>query len=387
MLLSQTPPMGWNSWNTFGPDVNEKVVLDAVDFMVEKGYKDAGYEYIVIDDCWLLRDRDENDRLVPDPEKFPHGMKYVADYVHSKGLKFGMYSCAGTRTCARYPSSYNHEYIDAKTFAEWEIDFLKYDFCNFKGVDDKRSYLTMAQALRTCGRDILFSACQWGKNDPAHWMRSVGAHMYRSTGDINDTYESMMKIMIEQQDNFQANGAGCFNDIDMMTVGMYGKGLVARPSKMTYDEYEMQFAFWCFVGAPLMMGADLTQVDEECRKLMQHKELIRINQDKECRPPYYLTPYKMHMEAHATGWNQGAVMIYVRQLENNEYAVGVFNLRDGDSHFIIDNEELGVPFGQGYGVEYTDVITGEKIGVRRCDIYGTVKAHSCKVYRCKTVKL
>ena len=128
MLLSQTPPMGWNSWNTFGPDVNEKVILDAVDFMVEKGYKDAGYEYVVIDDCWLLMDRDENDRLVPDPEKFPHGIKYVADYIHERGLKFGMYSCAGTRTCARYPSSYNHEYIDAKTFAEWEIDFLNMTF-------------------------------------------------------------------------------------------------------------------------------------------------------------------------------------------------------------------------------------------------------------------
>lgn len=386
MLLAQTPPMGWNSWNTFGHDINEDQVLKAADIIVEKGYKDVGYEYVVIDDYWLKMERDENDRLVPDPNKFPRGMKYVADYIHSKGLKFGMYSCAGTRTCGRFPSSFNHEYIDAATFAEWNVDFLKYDFCNYFGVDARRSYLTMSQALRTCGRDILFSACQWGKDNPATWMREIGAHMYRSDADINDTYESMMNIMVRQQNNYYANAAGCFNDLDMLTVGMYGKGLVSRPSKMTYTEYEQQFAYWCFVGAPLIMGADLERVDDDIKALLQNKELIRINQDKECRPPH-MFGNPVYENSHAVEWDQGGIMYYVRQLENNEFAIGLFNLRDGDSYFVFDNAQLGVPFGQGYGIEMTDVISGQNIGVRRSDLCGTVKSHGCKIFRCKTVKL
>ena len=155
-ILAKTPPMGFNTWNTFGPDINEKMVLEMADVIVEKGYKDAGYQYVVIDDCWSLRERDENGNLVADPEKFPHGMKYVGDYIHSKGLKFGMYSCAGTRTCAGYPASFDHEYQDARTFASWGVDFLKYDFCYFPSFANcQHRYLLMAQALRSTGRDIL----------------------------------------------------------------------------------------------------------------------------------------------------------------------------------------------------------------------------------------
>ena len=155
-MLVKTPPMGWNSWNTFGENINEQLIMETADAMVSTGLKDAGYEYIVIDDCWALRERDENDRLVPDPQKFPHGMKYLSDYVHSKGLKFGMYSCAGIRTCGNYPSSYQHEFIDAKTFAEWGVDFLKYDFCYFpRSAYVRYAYLTMSNALMASGREIL----------------------------------------------------------------------------------------------------------------------------------------------------------------------------------------------------------------------------------------
>ena len=238
----------------------------------------------------------------------------------------------------------------------------------------------MAQALRTCGREILFSACQWGLNDPAHWMRSVGANMYRSTGDINDSYESMMKIMVQQQSNFQGNGAGCFNDLDMLTVGMYGQGLVARPSKMTYDEYEMQFAFWCFVGAPLMMGADLTKVDEECRKLMQHKELIRINQDKECRPPIYFGHHKFH-----STFNLYDVYEYCRLLENGEFAIGVFNLNDDAKTAVVPLARDGVPYACGKKVEMTEVVTGEYIGIKQGDFVVSLPKHGARVFRCKIV--
>ena len=138
-MLAQTPPMGFNTWNTFGPNINEQMMLEITDVMVERGYRDAGYKYVVIDDCWSMRERNENGELVADPEKFPHGMKFIADYVHSKGLKFGMYSCAGIRTCAGFPSSFDHEYQDARTFASWGVDFLKYDFCNFPANGDVRS--------------------------------------------------------------------------------------------------------------------------------------------------------------------------------------------------------------------------------------------------------
>ena len=195
-ILAKTPPMGFNTWNTFGPNITEQMVMEMADVMVEKGYRDAGYKYVVIDDCWSLTERDENGYLVPDPEKFPHGMKYLSDYIHSKGLKFGMYSCAGTRTCAGYPASFDHEFQDARTFASWGVDFLKYDFCFFPNFGNcQHRYLTMAQALRSTGRDILFSACNWGLHEPWNWMRSIGAHMYRSTYDIVDNFASSAAII------------------------------------------------------------------------------------------------------------------------------------------------------------------------------------------------
>ena len=174
-MIVKTPPLGWNSWNTFASNINEALIREMADFMVNEGYRDAGYEYLVIDDCWSLKQRGADGRLVPDPEKFPHGMKAVADYVHSKGLKFGMYSCAGVRTCAGYPGSYDHEFVDAQTFADWGVDFLKYDYCNFPSSGNcKARYLTMSMALKATGREILFSACNWASRSPASGcVRSV----------------------------------------------------------------------------------------------------------------------------------------------------------------------------------------------------------------------
>ena len=170
--LGLTPPMGWNSWNTFTWEISEQLIKEAADAMADSGLKDAGYEYIVIDDCWSLHERDAEGRLQADPEKFPHGMKYVADYVHSKGLKFGMYSCAGAITCASYPASYEHEFIDAKTFAEWGVDYLKYDYCFHSiGNPGHLLYKRMGIALANSGRDILFSACSWGADDTRVWIK------------------------------------------------------------------------------------------------------------------------------------------------------------------------------------------------------------------------
>ena len=373
-ILAKTPPMGFNTWNTFGPNINEQMVLEMADVMAEKGYRDAGYRYVVIDDCWSLRERDENGNLVADPEKFPHGMKYVGDYIHSKGLKFGMYSCAGIRTCAGYPASFDHEFQDARTFASWGVDFLKYDFCYFPSFANcQHRYLTMAQALRASGRDILFSACNWGVQEPWNWMRSVGAHMYRSTGDIWDNFPSTAGIMKSQMGNFNANAAGCFNDMDMLTVGMGGQGNVGDANCNTYGEYEMQFAYWCFCAAPLMMGADLRKVGEEYRTLLQHKELIRLNQDPECRPPYKVCE------------NNGYT-VFIRHLADGEFAIGVFNLHQDPRYAEITFAELGVPVNAGVKLALTDVITGESIPAKRDDLFVYVPGHSCKIFRAKFVR-
>ena len=180
-MIVKKPPMGWNTWNTFGPEVNEQIVKESTDAFVELGLKDYGYEYIVIDDCWSEKVRDpETDRLVASHEKFPKGMRDIADYIHARGLKFGMYSCTGVRTCADYPGSFDHEFLDAETFAEWGVDFLKYDNCyKPRTADCQLLYHRMGIALENCGRDILYSACNWGTEDVWTWIRSTGAHMYR----------------------------------------------------------------------------------------------------------------------------------------------------------------------------------------------------------------
>ena len=272
-MLAKRPPMGWNSWNTFGTNISDAVIREMADAFVALGLDKAGYEYLVIDDCWSEHDRDpETRRIVPHHEKFPHGMKAVADYVHSKGLKFGMYSCAGVRTCANYPGSFDHEFLDAKTFAEWGVDFLKYDFCFMPNTaNGPLMYRRMGHALRASGREILFSACNWGSHDVWAWIRSAGAHMYRSTGDINDSFASFRNIALSQicrnplidwtqpvdkihetlrgSGGSCSNAPGCFNDIDMLTVGMFGKGNVGSTGCDATD-YKTQFALWCFMGAP-----------------------------------------------------------------------------------------------------------------------------------------
>ena len=221
-FLGLTPPMGWNSWNTFTWEINDKLIREAADAMASE-LKDAGYEYIVIDDCWSEKQRDSNGRLVPDRWKFPEGIKPVADYVHSKGLKFGMYSCAGTHTCGGHPGSFEHEFDDAETFAEWGVDYLKYDYCYKPDhIPGEILYKRMSTALRNCGRDIMFSACNWGNDDVYKWIRESGAHLFRSTGDIQDNWESIKRLALSQIGNECYGGNFCHNDIDMLVVGMHG---------------------------------------------------------------------------------------------------------------------------------------------------------------------
>ncbi len=373
-LLGQRPPMGWNSWNTFGTHINEQLICEIADRMVEDGYLEAGYDYLVIDDCWAEKVRDENDRLVPDHIKFPHGMKAVADYVHSKGLKFGMYSCAGTLTCAGYPASFDHEFVDVQTFADWGVDFLKYDFCYFpRTADCKTHYRRMAIALKATGRPILLSACNWGVEEPWEWMRGAGAQMYRSTGDINESFRSIMDIADSQEANLGYNGAYSWNDMDMLVVGMYGKGNVAFTGGCTDAEYRTHFALWCLFGVPLMIGADLRGLNEISRELLLNRELIQIDQDPEGRAPYRLWDEKDGRRS------------YFRHLADGSYGLAYFNPADSEAQVNANFEDAGLPYSAGYALELTDVFTGETI--TKAEYYNpVVPAHDCLVYRARLVK-
>lgn len=376
-MLAKRPPMGWNSWNTFGENISDQLIREIADTMVEKGYLAAGYEYLVIDDCWAEMERGADGRLVPDPKKFPHGMKAVADYVHSKGLKFGMYSCAGVRTCAGYPASYDHEFVDARTFAEWGVDFLKYDFCNFPAAGNcKARYQRMSMALKATGRDILFSACNWGVEEPWKWMGSVGAHMYRSTGDINDSYQSFKEIALSQIDNLCMSKSGSFNDPDMLIVGMYGKGNVGFGG-CTDTEYRTHFALWCLFGVPLMMGGDIRSLNAQSEALLLNRDLIAIDQDEECRAPYLAD-------------NRDGRYFFIRHLADGEFVLAYFNFNDEASasyRFSGGFDDIGLPYDSGYGLQLMDVFTGEDLGVRRDSFFPAIEPHGCQVYRAKLVKV
>ena len=378
-MIANKPPMGWNSWNTFECNINEQLIMEIADNMEKQGFLEAGYNYIVIDDIWSLRERNREGRLVADPQKFPNGMKYIGDYLHKKGFKFGMYSCAGIQTCAGYPGSFGYEYIDAQTFAEWGVDFLKYDFCFFpENGDYKNAYLTMSMALRSTGRDIVFSACNWGNNEPWKWMRSIGAHMYRSTQDIFDSYKSFTDIWNSQRDNFSMSAPYCFNDMDMLVAGMYGKGHVGIESGCTDNEYKMHFAIWSLFGCPLIIGADVRNLSDYVKELLLNKELIRINQDVEARPPYPL-------EATAF-WGFDKTPVFMKILSGNEYVFAVFNTTEETFPAKIMFELAGVPANSGYCFELFDVFSGENLGLKK-DFYNVaVAAHDCIVLKGKLIK-
>lgn len=395
-MIAQKPPMGWNTWNTFGAEINEELLMEMADFMADEGYLDKGYDYLVIDDCWALKERNKENQLVADPKKFPHGIKYLADYVHSKGIKLGIYSCAGILTCAGYPSSYDHEYEDARLFASWEVDFLKYDFCNFpQNADCKTRYLTMSMALRASGRNILFSACNWGEQKSWNWMKSIGAHMYRSTGDIFDNYQSFMRIFQSQTEHFSQSGPACFNDMDMLTVGMYNQGNVAIGKRCTAGEYRMQFSLWCLAGAPLFIGADLRKLDHEMKDLLLNEYLLGINQDEECRPPYLVGRASVYVALEEEEKEsaieplkkvEGQLLTYLKLLSDNRFVIAYYNLFKEEREMLCSFADAGIPFTSGFGISMTDVFTKEVTdGVRD---YHRVKVggHDCKLYLCKAVK-
>lgn len=372
--MKMTPPMGWNSWNTFGRDINEQLILDMARKISETGLQSAGYNYIVIDDCWSLKQRDKNGRLQPDPEKFPNGMKAVADALHEMGFKFGMYGCAGTLTCDGYPGSFDHEYIDAATFAEWGVDFLKYDYCFHSNlIHGRYLYRRMGLALKNCGRDILFSACTWGNDDTAKWIRETGANMWRSTPDVFDTWESVKKIIDAQSNILPYGGAGCFNDMDMMVVGMRGKGNVGLEG-LNDDQYLLHFSVWALLGSPLFIGCDLREIDDTTLNILKNKEVIAINQDAGCRQV---------MELHPLWAPQ--IKAYARYLENGDIAVGFFNLSEKEQLLRYEFEELGVQESTGKTLMLHDVWNGEEFRLENCSVWRNMKPYETLLFRCRVI--
>ena len=274
--LAATPPMGWNSWNKFGCDVSEALIRDTADALVASGMRDAGYQYLVVDDCWQV-DRDAEGRILADPARFPNGMKAVADYVHARGLKFGIYSDAGAKTCQGRPGSNGFEEIDAASYAAWGVDYLKYDWCSNEGVDARIAYVTMRDALRATRRPIVFSMCEWGTSKPWEWARGV-AHLWRTTGDILDCWDCTntwggagWTVLLDKQVGLDKYaGPGGWNDPDMLEVGNPG---------LTVPESRAHFTMWCMLAAPLMAGNDLRGMAPEIRDILVNPEVIAVDQD------------------------------------------------------------------------------------------------------------
>lgn len=291
-----TPPMGWNSWNAFSCSVTEEDVRSAADLLVETGLGDAGYEYLVVDDCWMAEELDESGRLQPHPEDFPSGIDALAEYVHDRGLEFGIYSSAGDVTCQGYPASLGREHAHARQFADWGVDYLKYDNCgDHAGRDAVDRYSAMGRALETVGRDVVFSICEWGENQPWSWGRNAGGHLWRATDDIVlkwTTEESEFGLgvldivdLMENLDIAPYHGPGGWNDPDMLQIGNGPDSpqsqleAVEIERGLTEAEERSHFGFWCLFAAPLMVGTDLSTMDEHTHSLLTNERAIRIDQD------------------------------------------------------------------------------------------------------------
>mmetsp|Transcript_44595 Transcript_44595/g.115949 ORF Transcript_44595/g.115949 Transcript_44595/m.115949 type:complete len:561 (-) Transcript_44595:442-2124(-) len=267
--LGRVPQMGWNSWNHFGCNINEQLMRDTADELVSSGLKDAGYNYLNMDDCWAEARDNTTGVIIADAKAFPSGIATLADYVHSKGLYFGLYSDAGTNTCAGRPGSLSYEKVDANTYAKWSVDYLKYDNCNNEGIAPEQRYPVMRDALNETGRTIFFSACEWGEDDPATWMPTV-ANSWRTTGDISDSWSSMITRADLNNEWASYAAAGGFNDPDMLEVGNGG---------MSTDEYRTHFGLWAIMKAPLLIGCDVTKMTADTKAILLNKEVIALNQD------------------------------------------------------------------------------------------------------------
>jgi alpha-galactosidase len=357
--LALTPPMGFNNWNATHcrAEFNEAMVKGIADIFVASGLQDAGYQYVNIDDCWALPERDADGNLVPDPVRFPNGIKAVADYVHAKGLKFGIYTSAGTKTCnvAGFPGALGHEQQDANLFASWGVDYLKYDNCNNQGVDAKLRYTAMRDALAATGRPIVYSICEWGQNQPWTWAQDVG-NLWRTTGDISDNWGSVRNIVRQNMSLYPYAKPGAWNDPDMLEVGNGG---------MTSTEYRSHLSVWAMMAAPLLIGSDLRLATPATLDTLLNREVIAVDQDP------------LGVQAKPIRNDSGRI-VFVRPLANGDTAVALYN--ETDTGAVIRTTAAEAGLGRTPAYTLRDVWrheTTETAGV----ISAYVPAHGTVMYR------
>jgi alpha-galactosidase len=300
--LALTPPMGWNSWNHFGCNVSESLIRETADSMAANGMRDAGYRYVVIDDCWQVS-RAPDGTIVADPTRFSHGIPALADYVHSKGLRFGIYTDAGTKTCQGRPGTYGHEEQDARTYASWHVDYVKEDWCNATGLDAPAQYAKFRDALAHSGRPIVFSICEWGHNQPWNWAPQTG-NLWRTTDDIEDKWSSMLGNLDISAQHSTVQKPGAWNDPDMLEVGNGG---------MSDAEYRAHFSMWAMMGAPLMAGNDLRNMSAATRAILLNPEVIAVDQDS------------LGVQAIVTWEPSPDVQVWAKKLRGGSMAIALLN--------------------------------------------------------------
>ncbi|XP_058100007.1 alpha-galactosidase-like [Magnolia sinica] len=354
--LGLTPQMGWNSFNHFPCTLNEELIRETADAMVSTGLAAVGYEYINLDDCWAELNRDSKGNLVPKASIFPSGMKALADYVHNKGLKIGIYGDAGTQTCAKtMPGSLGYEEQDANTFASWGIDYLKYDNCHNNGESPQDRYSKMSKALLNTGRSIFFSLCEWGQEDPATWAPAIG-NSWRTTGDIKDNWQSITS-RADQNDPWAAYaGPGGWNDPDMLEVGNGG---------MSTEEYRSHFSIWALAKAPLLLGCDLRSLDDETLGLLNNKEVIAVNQDK------------LGVQGKKVK-KDGDLEVWAGPLSGHRVAVVLWNR--GSSTASITAKWTDIGLKSSTVVDVRDVWTHSTIPSVSGQLKATIDSHACKMY-------
>jgi alpha-galactosidase len=363
--LAKTPPLGWNSWNKFGCNVNEKLIREIADSMVSGGLKDAGYEYLVIDDCWQVG-RDQEGNILADPRRFPGGMKALAGYVHSKGLKFGIYSDAGTGTCENRPGSRGYEFQDARQYAAWGVDYLKYDFCNHSTQNSEASYSIMRDALAKSGRPIVFSICEWGSTKPWLWAKDVG-NLWRATADIVNKWSGSEKWgglgvvqILDQLNGLETYaGPGHWNDPDMLEVG---NGV------LTETESRAHFSMWCILAAPLIAGNDIRSMSAETRAILTNRDLIAVDRD-----PLGIQGHRVKKDGDLEVWS--------KQLSDGGRAVALLNRSSDEKKITVRWLDIGYP--ESLKASVRDLWSGKASEIASGNYSAAVPRHGAVVIRVK----
>jgi alpha-galactosidase len=364
--IARMPPMGWNSWNKFACDgINEKVIREVADAMVSSGMQQAGYQYIVIDDCWQVA-RDSAGNIIADPVKFPGGIKALADYVHSKGLLFGIYTCAGSKTCAGRPASLGYEYQDARQYAAWGVDFLKEDWCNTTTQNAPASYALMRDALHKAGRPIVFNLCEWGSNKPWLWAKDVG-HLWRTTGDISDKWSytepgdtaarsGSVLGNLDLEDGLEKYaGPGHWNDPDMLEVGNGG---------LTEDEERAHFSLWCMLAAPLLAGNDLRNMTPATKAILTNKAAIAVDQDP------------LGQQGYRVSRTQG-LEVFLKPLSGGDTAVCLLNRSEQEMKLDFAWKDYAI--GGGHAIR--DLWKNQDAGTTTAPYRGTIGRHQAIMLR------